>query len=153
VLQLTERRFCLDEMTLEASVESSRTTSAALSTDELLWWVMGMVGKVDYTAVISMRPDQGYVSLVSFWFLLLLLFLPFSSYTFHPFRRGCGLWNHPTLGSRGRGWLGGALVGRRGEEEERCRQEVGLQENAGPRRIGETPKGTGKGGVATAVLS
>jgi hypothetical protein len=134
-------------------MESSRTTSAALSTDELLRRVMGMVGKVDYTVVVPMRPDQGYMSLVSFWFLLLLLFLPFSSYPFHPFRRGCGLWNHLTLGSRGRGWLGGALVGRRGEEEERCRQEVGLQENAGPRRIGEAPQGIGKGGVATTVLS
>jgi hypothetical protein len=47
----------LDKMTLEASMESSRMASAALSTDELLWRVKGMLGKEDYSAVEPMRPE------------------------------------------------------------------------------------------------
>jgi hypothetical protein len=65
VLPLTERRLRLDKMTSEASVESSRKASAALPTDELLRRVKETVGKVDYSVVVSMRPDQDYVSLVS----------------------------------------------------------------------------------------
>jgi hypothetical protein len=49
-LPLLERRMCLDEMTPKASVESSRMASTALSTDELLKRVKGIVGKADYTA-------------------------------------------------------------------------------------------------------
>jgi hypothetical protein len=40
--------------------------SDTLSTDELLTWVKGTVGKTDYSAVVVMRPEPGYVSLVSF---------------------------------------------------------------------------------------
>jgi hypothetical protein len=50
---------------VEASVKSSRMASAALSTDELLRWVKGTVGKAYYIVPIPMRPKQGYVSLVS----------------------------------------------------------------------------------------
>lgn len=39
--------------------------SAALSTDELLRWVKGTVGKADYIVIVPMRPKQGYVYLVS----------------------------------------------------------------------------------------
>jgi hypothetical protein len=45
--------------------------SVALSTDELLRRVMGMVGKADHIVPIPMRPERGYVSLVSFQNLLL----------------------------------------------------------------------------------
>jgi hypothetical protein len=57
VLPLNERRLHLDDMTLEASVESSRMASAALSNDELLRRVKGMVGKANYTVIIPMCPD------------------------------------------------------------------------------------------------
>jgi hypothetical protein len=53
-------------MNPEASVESSGMASDTLSTDELLTWVKGTVGKTDYSAVVVMRPEPGYVSLVSF---------------------------------------------------------------------------------------
>lgn len=60
-----EWHLCLDEMTLEASVESSRMTLAALSIDEVLKRVKGMVGKANYTVLVPMRPKLGYVSLAS----------------------------------------------------------------------------------------
>jgi hypothetical protein len=66
VQPLVERRLRLDEMTSEASMESSQMASDALSTDELLRRVKGMVGKADYIVPVSMRTEQGYVSLVSF---------------------------------------------------------------------------------------
>jgi hypothetical protein len=53
-------------MTLEASVGSSWLATAAISTDKLLRWVKGTVGKANYTVVVPMRPDQGYMSLVRF---------------------------------------------------------------------------------------
>jgi hypothetical protein len=40
--------------------------STALFTDELLWRVKGMVGRTDYTTLVPMRTDQGYVSLVNY---------------------------------------------------------------------------------------
>jgi hypothetical protein len=71
-------------MTPEASMESSRMASAALSTDEFLWWVKGTVGKADYSVVVPMSPEQGYMSLVSplffvFVFSSCCLCLTFSS--------------------------------------------------------------------------
>jgi hypothetical protein len=45
VLPLTECRLRLDEMTSDASVESSPMASATLSTNELLRWVKGAVGR------------------------------------------------------------------------------------------------------------
>jgi hypothetical protein len=85
VLLLIERQLRLDEMTPEASVESSRMASAALSTDVLLQRVKGTVGKADYTVIVQMRPNQCYMSLVSLRFLPLFwsppsrltLFIPF----------------------------------------------------------------------------
>jgi hypothetical protein len=80
-LPLTERRLRLDKMTPEASVESSWMASATLPTDELLQRVKGMVRKVDYSIVVSMRPNQGCVpgessifnSVACFSLLVLLL--------------------------------------------------------------------------------
>jgi hypothetical protein len=43
VLPLVERRLCLDEITLKASVVSSRMASDALTTDDLLKRVKGTV--------------------------------------------------------------------------------------------------------------
>jgi hypothetical protein len=63
-------------MTLEASMESFRMASAALPTDELLWWVKGTVEKGDYSVVVPMCPKQGYVSLVSPLFLPMFLICP-----------------------------------------------------------------------------
>ena len=83
VLPLTDRWLRLDEMTPKVSVESSRMASAALLTDELLRRVKGTVGKADYSVVVPMRPEQGYVSLVNPLFLSIfflispLLVLPF----------------------------------------------------------------------------
>jgi hypothetical protein len=48
VLLLVERRLHLDEVKPEVFVEGSQMASAALSTDELLRWVMGTMGKADY---------------------------------------------------------------------------------------------------------
>lgn len=43
-----ERRLRLDEMTPEASMESSRMALAALSTNELLKRIKGAMGKADH---------------------------------------------------------------------------------------------------------
>jgi hypothetical protein len=85
VLTLAERRLCLDEITTEASVESSRMASTALSIGKLLRRVKGMVGNADYTTPIPMRPDQGYVSLVTFRlpFHFSLSFLTHPSFSTH----------------------------------------------------------------------
>jgi hypothetical protein len=83
VLPLVKRRLHLDEMTPEASVESSRMASATLSTDELLRWVKGTVGKADYTAPIPMHPDQGYMSLVSSKLPFRFCLFFFVSFFFH----------------------------------------------------------------------
>jgi hypothetical protein len=65
VLLLVEWHLCLDEMTPEAYVESSRMTLAALSIDEVVKRVKGTVGKANYTVLVPMRPKLGYVSLAS----------------------------------------------------------------------------------------
>jgi hypothetical protein len=59
------RHLRLDKKTPEASVESSRMASAALTTDDLLKRVKVTMGKAGYTVHVSMRPERGYVSLVS----------------------------------------------------------------------------------------
>jgi hypothetical protein len=84
VLSLTERRLRLDDMTPEASVNSSQMASTSLPTDKLLRRVKGTVGKADYFFVVPMRPDQGYVSLVIPMFLPLLSVLSFPSYSSYP---------------------------------------------------------------------
>jgi hypothetical protein len=98
-------------------VESSRMASAALSTDELLWWVKGTVGKADYSVVVSMRPEQGYVSLVSpLFFVFVFGFFFFLSQSYHlvPSIGAPRLPDRPTPGPRGRGGQGGVPAGGRG---------------------------------------
>jgi hypothetical protein len=73
VLPLSDRRLRLDEMTPETSVKSSQMALEALSTDELLRWVKGIVGKTDYSAALPMRPEQGYVSVTPLVLLALKL--------------------------------------------------------------------------------
>jgi hypothetical protein len=67
VLPLAERRLRLLEMKLGVDSESSRMSSTSLSADDLLKRVAGTVGRLDAGARSqpAMRPDRGYVSLVS----------------------------------------------------------------------------------------
>lgn len=153
VMPLTEHRLCLDEMLLEASVESSRMASTVLPTDELPRWVKGTVGKADYSIVVPMRPDQGYVSLVSLRLLPLFLVLSLS-HSSYPFHRVCEAFELSDLRSR-RTWLAEMRIGRwpRRRRRKICGQEADPQENAGPQRIGEAPHGAGEGGAAAGGLS
>jgi hypothetical protein len=136
-------------MTPKASVESSRMASAALSTDELLRWVKGKVGKADYSVVVPMRPKQGYVSLVSPLFVVFGFgFLFFSSQSYHPIPSigAPGLPDCSTSGPRGRDSQGGVSAGGRGEEAEEGRgEEAGPQEDGGPRFAGEATQSASKG--------
>jgi hypothetical protein len=67
VLPLVERRLRLCKMTPEAELESSRMSSVTLTTDDLMRRVKGTVGRADLDVLAQppMRPDHGYVSLVS----------------------------------------------------------------------------------------
>jgi hypothetical protein len=67
VLPLVERRLRLSEMMSGIDLEGSRMSSTSLSADDLLKWVAGTVGRLDASALSqpAMRPDRGYVSLVS----------------------------------------------------------------------------------------
>jgi hypothetical protein len=67
VLPLAERRLLLTEMRPGVDSEDSRMSSTSLSTDDLLKWVTNTVGRPDVGALSqpAMRPDRGYVSLVS----------------------------------------------------------------------------------------
>jgi hypothetical protein len=97
VLPLADRRLRLDELTLEASVECSQMASATLPTDELLRWVKGTVGKADYSVVVPMHPEQGYMSsLVSPLFFVFVFGFPSShlSLTFSSTLQG--LWGFRT---------------------------------------------------------
>jgi hypothetical protein len=64
---LAERPLRLAEMKLGVDLKGSRMSLTSLSTDNLLKRVAGTVGKQDASALSqpAMRPDQGYVSLVS----------------------------------------------------------------------------------------
>jgi hypothetical protein len=67
VLPLVERRLRLSDMKPGVDLEGSQMSSTSLSADDLLRRVAGTVGRLD-VGVLSqppMRPDQGYVSLVS----------------------------------------------------------------------------------------
>ena len=67
VLPLAERRLWLSDMKPRVDLEGSRMSSTPLSTDDLLRRIAGTVGRLD-AGVLSqppMRPDHGYVSLVS----------------------------------------------------------------------------------------
>jgi hypothetical protein len=105
VLPLADRRLGLDEMTPEASVESSRMASATLSTDELLQRLKGMVGNADYSIVVLMCPEQGYESLVSplFFVFVFGFFFSSQSYILVPSTGAPGLLDRPTPDSSGRG--------------------------------------------------
>jgi hypothetical protein len=67
VLPLAEQRLRLSEMMPGVNLEGSRMSSTSLSADDLHRWVAGTVGRLDAGVLSqpSMRPDQGYVSLVS----------------------------------------------------------------------------------------
>jgi hypothetical protein len=64
---LVERRLLLVEMRPGVNLEDSRMSSTSLSADDLLKRVTNMVGRPDAVALSqpAMRPDRGYVSLVS----------------------------------------------------------------------------------------
>jgi hypothetical protein len=67
VLPLAERRLPLSEMKPGVDLEGSQTSSASLPVDDLCRRVAGTVGRLDASALTqpAMRPDHGYVSLVS----------------------------------------------------------------------------------------
>jgi hypothetical protein len=67
VLALAERRLPLSEMKPGVDLEGSQMSSASLSADDLRRRVAGTVGRLDAGALTqpAMRPDHGYVSLVS----------------------------------------------------------------------------------------
>jgi hypothetical protein len=67
VLPLAERRWPLLEMKPGVDLEGSQTSSASLSADDLHRRVAGTVGRLDAGALTQpvMRPERGYVSLVS----------------------------------------------------------------------------------------
>jgi hypothetical protein len=67
VLPLAERRLRLSEMKPGVDLEGSRMSSTPLSTDDLLRRIAGTVGRLDASVLNQppMRPDHGYVSLVS----------------------------------------------------------------------------------------
>jgi hypothetical protein len=67
VLPLAERRLQLSKMKPGVDLEGSLMSSASLSADDLRRRVAGMVGRLDAGALTQpvMRPERGYVSLVS----------------------------------------------------------------------------------------
>jgi hypothetical protein len=67
VLPLAVRRLRLAEMKSRVDLEGSRMSSTSLSADDLLKRVAGTVGRLNAGALsqLAMRPDRGYVSLVS----------------------------------------------------------------------------------------
>ena len=64
---MAERRLRLAEMKPGVDSEDSRMSSTSLYADDLLKWVTSTVGRPDVGALSqpAMRPDRGYVSLVS----------------------------------------------------------------------------------------
>jgi hypothetical protein len=67
VLPLAERWLTLLEMKPGIDLEGSQMSLAPLSTDDLRRRVAGTVGRLDAGALTQpvMRPERGYVSLVS----------------------------------------------------------------------------------------
>jgi hypothetical protein len=67
VLPLAERQSPLSEMKPGIDLEGSQMSSASLSADNLHRRVAGTVGRLDASALTQpvMRPERGYVSLVS----------------------------------------------------------------------------------------
>jgi hypothetical protein len=66
--------------------------SDALSTDKILRQVKGTMGKTDYSAMVVMCPEPGYVSLVSFLVFVFCarFLLPHPSLTFLSLGMGSG---------------------------------------------------------------
>jgi hypothetical protein len=64
---LAERWLPLSEMKPGVDLDGTQTSSASLSADDLRRWVAGTVGRLDASALTQpvMRPERGYVSLVS----------------------------------------------------------------------------------------
>jgi hypothetical protein len=64
---LAERRLPLSEMKPGVDLECSQMSSTSLSADDLRRRVVGTVGRLDADALTQpvMRPERGYVSLVS----------------------------------------------------------------------------------------
>jgi hypothetical protein len=67
VLPLAERRLWLSEMGPRIDLEGLWMSSSSLTADDLLRRVAGTVGRLDASVLSQppMRPDHGYVSLVS----------------------------------------------------------------------------------------
>jgi hypothetical protein len=67
VLPLAKRRLSLSEMKSGVDLEGSQMSSTSLSADDLRRRVAGTVGRLDAGTLTqpAMRPDHGYVSLVS----------------------------------------------------------------------------------------
>jgi hypothetical protein len=64
---LAERQLQLSEMRLGVNLEGSQMSSVSLPDDDLRKRVAGTVGRLDAGALTqpAMRPNHGYVSLVS----------------------------------------------------------------------------------------
>ena len=64
---MAEWRLWLSEMKPGVDLEDSWMSSTSLSADDLIKRVAGMVGRLDVGALSQpvMRPDRGYVSLLS----------------------------------------------------------------------------------------
>jgi hypothetical protein len=92
VLLLTDHRLRLDDMTPEASVESTRMASTALPIDELLRRVSVMVEKADYSIMVPMHPRVPGESLA---FVYVFGFSLFSSYPSHLLYRDCMAFEPP----------------------------------------------------------
>jgi hypothetical protein len=82
VLPLVERRLPLSEMKPGVDLEGSQMSSASLPVDDLRRRVAGTVGRLDAGALTqpAMRPDHGYVSLVSAQSFFCLHRVAFDSY-------------------------------------------------------------------------
>jgi hypothetical protein len=120
VLPLAERRLPLSEMMSGVDLEGSQTSSASLSADDLRRRVAGTVGRLDAGTLTQpvMRPERGYVSLVSVRSFSYLVPGCLDSYR-RDFRSSPGvgvLQALPATGPRGRGGPSRA-EGCRGEEE------------------------------------
>jgi hypothetical protein len=130
-------------------LEGSQTSSASLSTDDLRRRVAGTVGRLDAGVLTQpvMRPERGYVSLVSvrssYFAPSCLQFLP-SGFPF--VSRGWGFTSPPCRQSRRTRWTeprGGSP--RRRRRRRRTQKRPGPRADAGSGRLGEAPSEVGEG--------
>ena len=130
VLSLTERWLPLSEMKPGVDLEGSQMSSASLSADDLRRRVAGTVGRLDAGALTQpmMRPERGYVSLVSVRSFSYLVSgcLWFSQSGFPFVSRSWGVTSLPCHRSRRTRWteLRGGLPRRRGRRN-RTRRRLG----------------------------